>query len=101
MGHRHLKKGLIHIKTTIITLAKKLCSRKFITALAGVLGGLAMAAGAGAGEIDTVSGAVLAAVSALGYIITEGRLDGAGYRAKQTQNTQAPAGGQKDAESLH
>ena len=45
MGHHHLKKGLIHIKTTIITLAKKLLSRKFITALAGVLGGLAMAAG--------------------------------------------------------
>ncbi|MBO5973308.1 MAG: hypothetical protein J6Q16_01260 [Clostridia bacterium] len=96
MGHHHLKKGLIHIKTTIITLAKKLLSRKFITALAGVLGGLAMAAGAGAGEIDTVSGAVLAALSALGYIFTEGRLD-AERGAKNTGQPQAQEGGSQDA----
>ena len=99
MGHHQLKKGLIHIKNTLKTLAKKLISRKFITALAGVLGGLAVALGADAGEVETLSGAVLAAVSALSYIITEGRVDAAAVGgAPSVRNAR---NGDGDAQSLH
>ena len=100
MGHHHLKKGLIRIKNTLKSLVKKLISRKFITALAGVLGGLAVALGADAGEVETLSGAVLAAVSALGYIITEGRVDAAAVEC-QTQPASTNQKEDGDAQSLH
>ena len=100
MGHHHLKKGLICIKNTLKSLVKKLISRKFITALAGVLGGLAVALGADAGEVETLSGAVLAAVSALGYIITEGRVDAAAVSG-QTPPASLVQKEDGDAQSLH
>lgn len=100
MGHHQLKKGLIPIKNTTKNLAKKLLSRKFLTALAGILSGLAIAAGADAGEVESISGAVLAAASALGYIITEGMVDAAAVEAGRSSPRQA-AGEGKDAEDLH
>ena len=53
----------------------KLTSRKFLAALAGLITGAAIAFGAGADTIDAVSGAVMASVSLVTYIITEGRVD--------------------------
>lgn len=54
---------------------RKLTSRKLWMAIAGVATGIALALGADAGEIQTVTGAVTALVSAVAYIITEGKVD--------------------------
>ena len=54
---------------------RKLTSRKLWMAIAGVATGIALALGADASEIQTITGAVTALVSAVAYIITEGRVD--------------------------
>lgn len=54
---------------------RKLTSRKLWLAIAGVATGIAIALGADAGEISTVAGAVVSVVSAVAYIITEGKID--------------------------
>lgn len=58
-------------------IKRKITSRKLWIALAGVIVGLAAIMGAGEGEIATVAGAITATVSAVTYIVTEGRLDAA------------------------
>ena len=59
------------------TIIRKLSSRKLWLAIAGVATGVALALGADASDIQTVAGAVTALVSAVTYIITEGRVDAA------------------------
>jgi phage shock protein PspC (stress-responsive transcriptional regulator) len=54
---------------------RKLTSRKLWMAIAGVATGIALALGADASEIQTVTGAVTALISAVVYIITEGKVD--------------------------
>ena len=54
---------------------RKLTSRKLWMAVAGVATGIALALGADASEIQTVTGAVTALVSAVAYIIAEGKVD--------------------------
>lgn len=54
---------------------RKLTSRKLWMAIAGVATGIALALGADAIDIQTVTGAVTALVSAVAYIITEGKVD--------------------------
>ena len=54
---------------------EKLSSRKLWMAIAGVATGIALALGADANDIQTVTGAVTALVSAVAYIITEGKVD--------------------------
>ena len=56
-------------------IMQKLTSRKLWVALAGVVTGIAIALGADASEIQTVTGAVTAIVAAVAYIITEGKID--------------------------
>ena len=56
-------------------IIRKITSRKFILALAGIFTGIAMALGVDSSEITTVAGAVTALASAVTYIIVEGRLD--------------------------
>jgi len=53
----------------------KLKSRKFLTALAGLIVGAAAMLGVEADEIQTVAGAVISALSLIGYIVTEGQID--------------------------
>ena len=53
----------------------KLASRKLWLALAGVAMGLSMALGADAEEVSAVAGAATALVSAVTYILVEGKLD--------------------------
>lgn len=57
------------------TLLMKLSSRKLWMAIAGVATGVAMALGADTSEISSVAGAVTALVSAVTYIIVEGKVD--------------------------
>lgn len=54
---------------------RKLTSRKLWMAIAGVATGIALALGADASEIQTITGAVTALVAAVAYIITEGKVD--------------------------
>jgi drug/metabolite transporter (DMT)-like permease len=58
-------------------ILKKLTSRKLWMAIAGIATGVALALGADASDIQTVAGAVTALVSAVTYILTEGKVDAA------------------------
>lgn len=62
---------------TFKNLIRKLTSRKLWLAIAGVATGIAMVLGADASEIQTVAGAITSLVSAVTYIIVEGRVDAA------------------------
>jgi hypothetical protein len=56
-------------------MIQKLSSRKLWMAIAGIATGIAMALGADATDVSTVDGAVTALVSAVTYIIVEGKVD--------------------------
>lgn len=56
-------------------IIRKLASRKLWMAIAGVATGVAMALGADTTEIGTITGAVTALISAVTYIIVEGKVD--------------------------
>ena len=60
---------------------KKLTSRKFLAALAGVATGLAMVFGVDETTISTVAGAVTTVASVVSYIMSEGMVDAAAVRA--------------------
>ncbi len=62
---------------------KKCMSRKFLTALAGILVGAAVMLGVEADEIKTAAGAVISAASLVSYILTEGKLDAAALQTKR------------------
>lgn len=66
---------------------RKISSRKLWVAVAGIATGIAMVLGVSESEISTVSGAVLALVSAVTYIITEGKIDAEGVK-NAVENTQ-------------
>ena len=54
---------------------KKLTSRKLWMAIAGIATGIATILGVDGSDVVTVAGAVTALVSAVTYIIAEGRVD--------------------------
>lgn len=54
---------------------RKLTSRKLWLAIAGIATGIAVALGADSNEITTIAGAVTALISAVTYIIVEGKVD--------------------------
>lgn len=56
-------------------ILRKLSSRKLWVAIAGIATGIAMVLGADSGEIETVVGAITALVSAITYIVVEGKVD--------------------------
>lgn len=62
------------------SLFRKLTSRKLWMALAGIATGVAMALGANTTDISTVAGAVTAIVSAVTYIVVEGKIDAEGVK---------------------
>lgn len=61
-------------------IIQKLTSRKLWVAIAGVITGVALAFGADGAEIGTVTGAVTALISAVTYIIVEGKVDAEGVK---------------------
>ena len=67
---------------------RKLSSRKFLAAVAGLVTGLAMVFGLDDGIISTVAGAVTALVSVAAYIAAEGKVDAAAV-AKAAQAVEA------------
>lgn len=57
------------------TIVKKLTSRKLWLAVAGVATGISVALGGSTSDIQSVAGSVTTLVSAVVYILTEGKLD--------------------------
>ena len=70
------------------TFWTKITSRKFLTAAVGVIVGVALAFGLDENAITQVAGAVMALVSVVTFIVTEGKVDAAavGQAAQQVQN---------------
>lgn len=62
---------------------RKLTSRKLWVAAAGLVTGIAMALGGDASELQTLAGTVAAVLSAVAYILTEGRVDAAAAGGKR------------------
>lgn len=62
-------------------ILNKLKSRKLWAMIAGVVSGLAMVFELDQNLVMDVSGAVLAAVSIVTYIVAEGKIDAAGVKA--------------------
>ena len=63
-------------------LIRKLSSRKLWMAIAGVATGIALIQGTEPGEINQIAGAVTSLISAITYIIIEGKVD-----AESVKNT--------------
>ena len=66
----------------MMNILRKLSSRKLWVAIAGVATGIALALGVDGSDISTVAGAVTALISAITYIVVEGRID-----AESVKNT--------------
>jgi len=64
---------------------KKITSRKFLAAVAGVATGLAMVFGVDETAISTVAGAGTTVASVVSYILSEGMIDAAAVEAKKEQ----------------
>lgn len=64
---------------------KKFLSRKFLIALVGTIVGLAISLGADASEIQQIAGAVVSAISAVGYIFGEAMVDTAAVKKEEPQ----------------
>ena len=69
-------------------MMKKLCSRKLWAAVLGLVMGAGMAFGLDTETVSTVAGALVATVSVVTYIVTEGRIDAAAVAgaAQKIQN---------------
>jgi hypothetical protein len=68
-------------------IIRKLSSRKFWMAAAGIVTGIAMALGVEQSDAASVAGAVTAAISVAAYVIAEGRVDAAAL-AEALEKTQ-------------
>lgn len=66
-------------------IVRKLTSRKLWLAIAGVATGICMALGGDPTEMQTIAGAVTALVSAVTYIVVEGKVDAANVANTVTQ----------------
>ena len=65
---------------------KKFLSRKFMIAVVGTIVGLAISLGADASEIQQIAGAVVSAISAVGYIFGEAMVDAAAVKKEEPQD---------------
>ena len=62
---------------------RKLTSRKFWLAVAGLVSGLLMAFKIDADTVETISGVIMSAASVIAYIIGEGMTDAANVQAPE------------------
>lgn len=56
-------------------IIRKLTSRKLWMAIAGVATGIAMILGVDSNDISTIAGGIVSLVSAIMYIVVEGKID--------------------------
>ena len=61
-------------------IIQKLTSRKLWMAIAGIATGISMVLGVDSTEITSVAGGVVALISCVAYIITEGKIDAEGVK---------------------
>ena len=61
-------------------IIQKLTSRKLWMAVAGIATGIAMVLGVDSTEITSIAGGVVALISCVTYIITEGKIDAEGVK---------------------
>jgi len=61
-------------------MVNKLTSRKLWMAIAGIATGIAMVLGVDSTEITSIAGGVVALISCVTYIITEGKIDAEGVK---------------------
>ncbi len=66
-----------------MTFLKKLTSRKFLAAVAGVATGLALVFGVDESAISMVAGAVTTLGSVVSYVLSEGMVDAAAQRGRK------------------
>lgn len=59
---------------------RKITSRKFLACIAGLASGVALAYGADAETVQTISGAAMSIISILTYVIAEGKIDAAAIK---------------------
>lgn len=80
-------------------IVQKLFSRKLWLAVAGIATGIAIALGGNATDVQAVAGAVTAVLSAVSYIVTEGRVDAERIRnaAESVQRAAETFSGEKTA----
>ncbi len=64
----------------LIDWKRKLSSRKFLAAVAGIVAGLAIVFGLDENTISNATGAVVSLSSVVAYIITEGKIDAESVR---------------------
>lgn len=72
-----------------MSIVKKITSRKFLAAVAGVVTGLSMILGLDQNIIATVAGAVTALTSVVTYIVTEGKVDAKAVKTALEATTSA------------
>ena len=65
-------------------ILQKLSSRKFLTAVLGIVTGLSVIFGADGGTAETIAGAVVTLISSMTYIITEGAVDAKNKKPAET-----------------
>lgn len=56
-------------------MIQKLMSRKLWMSVAGISTGICMILGVNASDVSTIAGGIVALVSAVSYIVTEGKID--------------------------
>lgn len=56
-------------------ILRKLSSRKLWMAVAGVITGIAVVLGVDSSELEVIVGAVVSVISAVAYIVVEGKVD--------------------------
>lgn len=66
-------------------MLKKLSSRKFLTALAGIVTGLTLIFGVDEQAVTQIAGAVTALASVVSYIFAEAKIDAANVKAGAEQ----------------
>ena len=74
MGHHKLREEKL-MEISAKNILRKLLSRKFLTAAAGILMGIVIVFGGDSETVETVAGAVVSLVSTVAYIAVEGRVD--------------------------
>jgi len=64
----------------MIDWKRKLTSRKFWLAVAGLISGIVIACKGSAETAETITGIIMAAASVVGYLFAEGLTDSKGYQ---------------------
>lgn len=72
----------------MIDWKRKLTSRKFWLAVAGLISGIVIACKGSAETAETISGIIMAAASVVGYLFAEGLTDAQGYQTSAQPDDQ-------------